>query len=250
MRRVLLGLAAGAATLALSSAAQAAAYLATYTGIVSDGSYAETALGNGGGDFVAFTHAFGAVNGSFDGAAFTLKFRYDTSVGNDAVFNWTDNLTGNAPNSPVSWVAMTINGQTGGFKNPDYSTFTAFNGAIVGFPDSRGFAHQAGSYSDPLNQNYAGAALYNISVNKGVNQTFSGPTTGGDTQYSIGTFAFSHCPGLAVTDVCSYAGGNLAVRYLDIQAIPEPATWALMLIGFGGLGAVLRRRRAAALAAA
>lgn len=31
--------------------------------------------------------------------------------------------------------------------------------------------------------------------------------------------------------------------------VPEPTTWALMLIGFGGLGATLRRRRTAALAA-
>ena len=26
--------------------------------------------------------------------------------------------------------------------------------------------------------------------------------------------------------------------------VPEPAAWAMMLVGFGGLGAVLRRRRA------
>jgi hypothetical protein len=32
-------------------------------------------------------------------------------------------------------------------------------------------------------------------------------------------------------------------------AVPEPATWALMLIGFGGMGAALRRRAAKAVAA-
>jgi len=31
-------------------------------------------------------------------------------------------------------------------------------------------------------------------------------------------------------------------------AVPEPATWAMMLVGFGGLGALLRRRRTAAFA--
>lgn len=32
-------------------------------------------------------------------------------------------------------------------------------------------------------------------------------------------------------------------------SVPEPASWAMMLVGFGGLGAMVRRRRAVALAA-
>jgi hypothetical protein len=32
-------------------------------------------------------------------------------------------------------------------------------------------------------------------------------------------------------------------------AVPEPATWAMLLLGFGGLGAMLRRRRQAAFGA-
>jgi PEP-CTERM motif len=32
------------------------------------------------------------------------------------------------------------------------------------------------------------------------------------------------------------------------DARPEPATWGLMLLGFGGLGAVARRKKAAAVA--
>ncbi len=30
---------------------------------------------------------------------------------------------------------------------------------------------------------------------------------------------------------------------LTLTSVPEPATWALMLLGFGGMGAALRRRR-------
>ena len=32
--------------------------------------------------------------------------------------------------------------------------------------------------------------------------------------------------------------------------VPEPGTWAMMLLGFGGLGAILRRRRGMAASAA
>ena len=34
-------------------------------------------------------------------------------------------------------------------------------------------------------------------------------------------------------------------RAAAVAAVPEPASWAMMLLGFGGLGAVLRRRRRA-----
>lgn len=38
------------------------------------------------------------------------------------------------------------------------------------------------------------------------------------------------------TDACGGGGGG--------GGVPEPATWAMMLLGFGGLGATLRRHRA------
>lgn len=36
---------------------------------------------------------------------------------------------------------------------------------------------------------------------------------------------------------------------VSLTAVPEPATWAMMLIGFGGLGAMVRRRRQTMVAA-
>ena len=35
---------------------------------------------------------------------------------------------------------------------------------------------------------------------------------------------------------------------VDVGVVPEPAAWALMILGFGGAGAMLRRRRGAAVA--
>ncbi|HXA40530.1 MAG TPA: PEPxxWA-CTERM sorting domain-containing protein, partial [Phenylobacterium sp.] len=45
---------------------------------------------------------------------------------------------------------------------------------------------------------------------------------------------------------------NLKVFGLVIgpDAVPEPASWATMILGFTGLGALLRRRRRTAMAAA
>jgi len=39
-----------------------------------------------------------------------------------------------------------------------------------------------------------------------------------------------------------------AIDNVRVAGVPEPATWALMLLGFGGLGAMLRRRRSLAFA--
>jgi PEP-CTERM motif len=39
-------------------------------------------------------------------------------------------------------------------------------------------------------------------------------------------------------------GGSITIR----QAVPEPATWAMMLLGFGAVGFAMRRRRAPVLA--
>jgi len=41
------------------------------------------------------------------------------------------------------------------------------------------------------------------------------------------------------------AGETVLIPNVRITAVPEPATWAMMILGFGAAGSVLRRRRAA-----
>ncbi len=56
------------------------------------------------------------------------------------------------------------------------------------------------------------------------------------------TFNFRNDPGYLALD-------NVSVTSLT-SAAPEPTTWAMMLVGFGGLGAAMRGRRRQALATA
>jgi hypothetical protein len=50
---------------------------------------------------------------------------------------------------------------------------------------------------------------------------------------------------LAGLPLQSLSVGNIQLNVTNISAVPEPASWAMLIIGFGLTGAALRRRRAA-----
>ena len=52
-------------------------------------------------------------------------------------------------------------------------------------------------------------------------------------------------PSLLITAPDTDGFNHLNVSEADVgqAAVPEPSTWAMMLLGFGGLGAMLRSRR-------
>jgi hypothetical protein len=71
---------------------------------------------------------------------------------------------------------------------------------------------------------------------------FTGPPANGDP--TLGeriTFNFN---GAAVQTV-QFASTTNSFEFdrVGTVAVPEPATWAMMLVGFGGIGAMIRRRR-------
>lgn len=61
----------------------------------------------------------------------------------------------------------------------------------------------------------------------------------------------SAIPGGAVFNMPTFDGDTLTFKSVNPQTggVPEPATWAMMIMGFGGIGATLRRRRMAAIRA-
>lgn len=62
--------------------------------------------------------------------------------------------------------------------------------------------------------------------------------TGGTGQFLGATGSFY---GIGTADLSK---GPPATISLNFRAVPEPATWAMMLLGFGGIGLTVRRRAA------
>ena len=87
-----------------------------------------------------------------------------------------------------------------------------------------------------------------------------GPSLGGFsswTDFAANSSVFQAGENTVTFDVDNFAqdGGNPSGLRVEFQSstvggVPEPATWALMIGGFGGMGAMLRRRRRTAALAA
>lgn len=59
------------------------------------------------------------------------------------------------------------------------------------------------------------------------------------------TGSFKYYDIVSIIPAGGASGGNVLLKSVTLAAaVPEPAAWALMIIGFGGIGAALRRRRA------
>lgn len=100
---------------------------------------------------------------------------------------------------------------------------------------------------------YTLPSTVNLSINSGAIQSFTnastagtGPGNGINFQLFSTTFAatgsstsIAFSNGTAVGD--NYAG----LDDVALTAVPEPATWAMMILGFLGMGATLRQRRRA-----
>lgn len=84
-----------------------------------------------------------------------------------------------------------------------------------------------------------------------VGSVFTGGTSSavGGFNYTLTGFGWDRSPADNVSAYRAVSGGDpadytgqFAYSVAAVAAVPEPATWAMMLLGFGGIGFAMRRR--------
>jgi|SRR6185369_17903968 len=187
----------------------------------------------------------GAVLGIIAGSALALG----STAANAALTVGANGATNGTPTSIVTNASLlefdTTNASAG-----SYSSFFQFNSDIYNqgvFSATASTVPIAGTTVSLL-QLFTGGSV--------VGGVYSGGTLvpGGSASGSSNSLTLSAnlTPGTNYTFV--YSGnlvnsGNISGNAaLGMAAVPEPATWGLMLLGFGGMGMMLRRRRRPTLA--
>lgn len=215
-------LAATAAVLSLAAGAAQAAVTVTFTGTVQSG--------------VDGAGLFGAAGANLTGLAFTSIYVVDETQIYDLSNGYYQAEGGGAYGTPLPIISasLTINGLTYTPTATYYGGFSEQN--AQGFYTHLYYQNLSATYFDWL----PGENLHNSCVD--YYDATPKPQTCKSTNQ--GYFAFSNGATVGVlfnTGVSSSDPLPLGVSY-----VPEPITWALMIAGFGMVGASLRRRRAVA----
>jgi hypothetical protein len=174
-------------------------------------------------DGVDITGLFGTAGANLAGDAIEAVFTFDTSLGErGTVPGTTDSVIGgtqdpSAPVSPLVSASVTINKHT----------VSIGGGLLAAVLTNGGQFISAEAIQDTTT--FVDAFVYEKDAPASLDTPFS-PM--GDI---AGTFNITE------TDPMSGALESANASF----ALPEPATWAMMLMGFAGLGAALRGRRGA-----
>ncbi|WP_293452805.1 PEPxxWA-CTERM sorting domain-containing protein [Phenylobacterium sp.] len=239
--RVLCASAACAAGIfAAAVPASAAVMVATYTGVISSGSDTDDLFGLGG---------------NLSGATFSASFTYDTSIFDfhttmDDGSSHYDRISGYSENTPIIAASVTINGVTDVFRldgvtydfaRQQYNhtpTYDYSMSQVAGYdydPVTSGYSFYEYAYVD-----FYSAAETPTSLTGAFD---SGPSAAASQAQFLNYDAFNPDKG-GYDNYYAFVGAptHLTVSAVDAGAVPEPGAWALMIVGFAGLGATLRRR--------
>jgi hypothetical protein len=152
----------------------------------------------------------------------------DTATASVVVINTTDiaQLFSNASAA----IPLTVTGP-GGLSVADLITAEVASGSVAAGQTAT-FAGVTGTHS--ADTTFTGAALLAFESDPVVNLSYT-------ANAGAGTYAGTGLPGVAFTGSAS-AGGTFELIY-NYAAVPEPGTWALLMLGVGAIGVAMRRRK-------
>jgi hypothetical protein len=143
---------------------------------------------------------------------------------------------------PVTFTAPGVDGSfSGTFGDTGISNTT--------FTDTFTFTLPTGLASSTVSSTFQGATtdvnFTSVTLN---GQTFTVGDAGKNEFRFIDNLPVTSGNQVLVVSGTSAGNGSFAgtLAFAPNRAVPEPASWALMILGFGGVGASLRRRKAAA----
>ena len=230
MRSVLSAGAAIAASLLVAPAAQAATYLITFTGTAS--AYDNVGL-------------FGTAKKSYTNVAFTTV--YTLSYPNPGTLTLDDaderNYVGYFANNAMT-ATLTINGITKSIQSLQTNVYYTNNNALNNY-DALEYRVSSDDYvngvyyDDVMWNNLFDPTKLMLSSTEflgSFDYTVNNPVTGS------GSFRFQNSRD-GYQAYGEFLTKTISIRTVE-QAVPEPASWAIMIGGLGLVGASMRRRRA------
>ncbi|MFD1786666.1 choice-of-anchor C family protein [Sphingomonas floccifaciens] len=185
----------------------------------------------------ASANAAGFINGGFEQGPANVDPWITLGNGSTALTGWvvtgdSIDLKGNYWQAREGNRSIDLNGNGPGGIMQTFDTIvgTTYNVkfSLAGNPDAR---------NQKVVSSVASGSLPNV-------YTFDLPNSHQNMMWQDLSYSFTAA---STTTTLSFTSGNdsaqgPALDAVSVTAVPEPATWAMMLIGFGGIGASMRRR--------